>query len=444
MSDTNPPAPVDPPPANWRTTWLSRRRLIAGGVGLGLVATTGAAYLLLRGPGSEDAPMVIDKAGTVVSGQTVDRPIVIAANNVTLQRMTVRAGGTAVITVRAGFTGAVVTDSDLHCTTRETDGIVPGHYSATRVNTFGCRHPFVYGPNAPATITNSRQDGRPYPTGTGTLNPDTVPTPTPSGTGGPASPQPQAPPTPLSYWPGPTTTGVPPGTPLRDSGSLNLRKDGQIVSGLNINGCVNVYARNVIIRKSRISCTSTVYALRTYPTARNLVVEDVEINGNRKGSTAVCCADYTLRRVNIHSVGDGPRLGDRTNVVDSWIHDLTRVGNSHNDSLQTTGGADIVVRHNRLDTYNASTRDPMNACLMIGSTIVPLVDNLLFEGNYCNGGNYSIGIRTDLTASNVVIRDNKYGRDYRYGVVARPNHPGITWDRLTNVWFDNGQPVPIR
>ena len=290
------------------------------------------------------------------------------------------------------------------------------------------------------------------PLAEGTADPTAPSTPpAPPGTTGsasaPAAPDPlplvpQAlPPTPITYWPGPTTTGVPAGTVLVNSGSLTLRTDGQVVTNLNITGCVSVHARNVIIRKSRISCSSTTFSVLTYDTAVNLVLEDVEINGMNRNSTAVCCSNYTLRRVNIYNVIDGPRLTNNTTIVDSWVHDLYRVDASHNDTLQTTGGNNITIRHNRLEPYRASTGDPFNACLMIGSTTAPAVTNLIFTDNYCNGGNWSIGVRTDLVASNVSFRNNKYGRDYRYGIIARPNQAGIIWERTTNVWFDTGLPV---
>jgi hypothetical protein len=251
---------------------------------------------------------------------------------------------------------------------------------------------------------------------------------------------PSPPPTPISYWPSASTTGVPAGTVLRDSGSLALRTDGQLVTGLNITGCVTVYARDVRITRSKISCGSPAYAIRTMKSVVNLVVEDVEINGLGTNGVTICCGNYTLRRVNMHGMTDGPRLGTNTTVVDSYIHDLARISGSHNDTLQITGGVGAVVRHNTLQPHNPVTDDPMNACLMVGSETAPETRNLLFEDNYCNGGNWSIGIRRDLVAVNVVFRDNKFGRDYRYGIVARPQHPGITWES-NNVWFDNGQPI---
>jgi hypothetical protein len=239
--------------------------------------------------------------------------------------------------------------------------------------------------------------------------------------------------------PGPGNTGVPAGTTLRASGSVTVSTDGQVIDGLNINGCVFVNADDVVIRNSRISCGVT-YAIRTYE-ASNLVVEDTEIDGQGKIPVAVCCTDYTLRRVEVTNSVDGPRLGDNTVVEDSWIHNLARLPGTHNDTLQTTGASNIVVRGNTLQPYHAESGDPMNACLMIGSTTAPLVSNLRFEQNYCDGGNYSIGVRTDLTASNVQLRDNTFGRNHRYGVIARPSQSGITWDHDTNVYRDSLLPV---
>jgi hypothetical protein len=233
---------------------------------------------------------------------------------------------------------------------------------------------------------------------------------------------------------------VPAGTRLTNSGPLTLRRDGQVISNVHITGCVSVYARNVTIRRSKITCDSPTFAVRTFDTARDLVIEDVEIDGGGHNSTAVCCGDYTLRRANVHHTTDGPRLGPNSTVVDSWVHDLTRAPGSHNDTLQTTAGSTIVVRHNRLDAYRPSIGDPMNACLMIGSTSGPAVRDLLVEDNYCNGGNYSIGVRADLTGSDIRVRGNRFGRDYRYGVIARPRQVGIVWES-SNVWLDNGRPV---
>lgn len=277
----------------------------------------------------------------------------------------------------------------------------------------------------------------------GTPSPATAPPPTAArSTPSARSPDVSAPPTPIDYWPGPDSTGVPAGTTLHNqTGTLNLRKAGQVITGLDLTGCVNVYASNVQILRSRITCNSTTFAVRVMNGASGLMLQDVEINGRGGTAVAVCCSDFTLDRANIYNTIDGARLGNNTRVLNSYLHDLARLPGTHNDSLQTTGGSRILVQHNRIETYNPQLQDPFNSCLMVGSETAPALTDLLFTDNYCNGGNYSIGIRSDLVASDVRFIKNKYGRDYRYGVIARPSQPGICFERSTNVWFDNGQPV---
>jgi hypothetical protein len=288
-----------------------------------------------------------------------------------------------------------------------------------------------------------RSDG---PSGSGSRvgRPNLAPLPAASGGPGAAADNPvplATPPTPITYWPSAATTGVPVGAVLTNSGSLTLRTDSQVITNLNIVGCVTVTARNVTIQRSRITCNSTLYSIRTLSTAVNLIVTDVEINGQAINSAAVCCDNYTLRRVNVHHVIDGPRLGNNTRIIDSYVHDLSRIPNSHNDTLQITGANNILIQHNNLQPYNPITRDPANACLMMGSTTAPSTNNVLYQLNLCDGGNYSIGLRTDMIATNVVFKNNKYGHDYRYGVVANPTLRGVTWDKPTNVFFDTGLPV---
>ncbi|MEE6261872.1 hypothetical protein [Plantactinospora sonchi] len=241
---------------------------------------------------------------------------------------------------------------------------------------------------------------------------------------------------PLTQWPGPTSTGVPSGTALTPSGSVNLTRDGQVVTNLHVTGHVNVYARNVVIRRSKITADGAGFAIRTLGSATNLLVEDVEIDGRGQASAAVHLDDYTLRRVDIHHVRDGVRLGSRTNVVDCWIHDLVRAPGSHNDCLRLVDATDVLVRHNRLDAYRSSTSDPMNSCLLLGGA----VHNLRVEDNYFDGGAYTIAIRPGLVASNAVFQRNVFGRHHWFGIVTRPPRPGILW-HSSNVWFDSGRPV---
>lgn len=445
MTDTN-ATPLTEPPDLARQPGRSRRRTLLVGVFSVTAAVLAASgYLVFTTAGRPvlAAPLVLDQPAGVLWGQTVNRPIEVAADNVTIRRVKVRTGGAAAILVRAGVTGTLIEDTEIECTSAGTDGVAPGGYSALRVRVNGCREAFRQTDRAPATIVESEQDGKPYLGGGPSSSPDgPAPPPAPGEMADepPYAPA-AAPPTPITYWPGPANTGVPAGTALRNSGSLSLRTAGQVVTGLNIVGCVNVAAANVQILRSKITCDSPTYAIRTLAGTTNLLIQDVEINGMAKNSASICCSDYTLRRAKVYNMIDGPRLASNTRIFDSYLHSLARIAGSHNDVLQSTGGNNIIVRHNTLLSYNPATKDPFNSCLTIGSETAPSLTNLTFEDNYCNGGNYSIGISPRLVGSNIVFRNNKYGRDYRYGVVSGWNRPGVTWDRPTNVYFDNGRPV---
>ncbi|RKR88219.1 hypothetical protein BDK92_2527 [Micromonospora pisi] len=402
--------------------------------------------------GSRDGSMAIYKDGTVVDGAAINGYLHVRANNVTIKNSTIRYGGAShALRIFDGFSGTVIEDTKIHCGSARTNGVVFGNYTARRVQVFGCRHGFMYSDSAPATIVESTWNGKAVTAGAeigpapeapaeSTATPSARPSATRTTAPAPSSaPPPEAIGSIPESFPGPNNTGVPSGVTLKASGSINAVRDGQVFTGLDIKGCVTVTAKNVVLRKSRISCGG-LYSIRTKG-AVNLLVEDVEINGQGTNSAAVCCGDYTLRRVEITNTIDGPRLGNNTVIENSWIHHLSRASGSHNDALQTTGASNIVVRGNSLETYNPITRDPFNACIMIGSTTGPVVSNLTFENNYCNGGNYSIGIREDLNGSNIRFRQNVFGRDFRFGVVARPTQAGISWDKPSNVWADDRRPV---
>ncbi|MBF9131030.1 hypothetical protein I0C86_19000 [Plantactinospora sp. S1510] len=447
MTDTNAVPPIEPPDLARRADRTRRRALLAGAFTLTLVVLAASGYLVLTLAGApvRAAPLVLDQPAGVLWGQTVNRPIEVAADNVTIRRVKVRTGGGgAAITIRSGVIGTLIEDTEIRCTSAGTDGVAPGGYSALRVRVNGCRQAFRQTERHTATIVESEQDGKPYPGGELSSPIGPVPSPDPEADQmrdePPYAPA-AAPPTPITYWPSAANTGVPVGTALRNSGSLSLRTAGQVVTGLNIVGCVTVAAANVKIIKSKITCSSTTYSIRTLAGTTNLLIQDVEINGMGMNSASICCGDYTLQRANVYNMIDGPRLATNSKILDSYLHSLARVTGSHNDVLQSTGGNNVLVRHNTLLSYNAVTRDPFNSCLTIGSETAPTLTNLTFEDNYCNGGNYSIGISPRLVGSAILFRKNKYGRDYRYGVVSGWNRAGVVWERATNVYFDTGLPV---
>jgi hypothetical protein len=229
-------------------------------------------------------------------------------------------------------------------------------------------------------------------------------------------------------------TGVPAGVKLTVTGDLTVTTPGAVIDAKDIHGCLSIRADRVTVKRSRIRCAGD-YVVRTADDVTGVVLQDVEIDGTGSAATiAIGVTGYTLRRADVHGVGDGPRMGDNTVVEDSWIHGLVEGGGSHNDGIQSTGGHHLVIRGNRIENPKRQT-----SCILIGADLGDISD-VLVTGNLLNGGNYTVyaGADPGHTASNIRVTGNRFGRDAVYGPASVK--PGIVWE--DNVWHDNGKPVP--
>ena len=237
-------------------------------------------------------------------------------------------------------------------------------------------------------------------------------------------------------WPDASTTGVPAGTTLRPSGSLTVRRQAAVVSDLDVRGCLTIDADAVVVRRVRVRCGGEGYAVDVLPGHRGVLIEDVEIDGlGRPGMIAVGVAGYTLRRADVHGVGDGPRMGDRSTVEDSYIHDLAIGSGAHNDGIQSTGGRPLMIRHNRIVHRRAQT-----SCILLGADLGDIVDATV-KDNLLDGGNYTVyaGSSGGHVARGVRIIGNRFGRGFVYGP-ASLGRSGITWSG--NRWADSGRRIP--
>ena len=245
-----------------------------------------------------------------------------------------------------------------------------------------------------------------------------------------------------SSWPNASNTGVPAGTALKASGSITVSTAGTVISGLDINGCVDVKASNVVIKNSRITCGRTTPAVRVYSGVTNLLVEDSEIDGAGTSPACIGYGEYTLFRSNLHDCVDGVEVGRDTAIEYSYVHDLSRGSGTHDDAIQTLGGVNILIVGNTLQAYRADTDDPMNASIQTGHLNENLT-NALVAYNYMDGGNYTVNAGADSTngykISGYVFTGNRFGRDFRYGPVSELG-TGITFDS-SNVWADTGARV---
>lgn len=224
-------------------------------------------------------------------------------------------------------------------------------------------------------------------------------------------------------YPDETNTGVPVGTVLTDSGSLIITEDGSIVENLSILGSVSVIANNVTIRNCHIICDGT-YALENSGT--NLVVEDCEIEGsNELVVTSIGPNDYTIRRSNLHGAADGAKANSNVLIEDCFIHDLGVGVSTQNDGTQTTGGANVTLRHN---TYRLGNQlGLINACIQLGNEN-GANSNWLIEDNLLDGGGWTINTGSSPeTNTNMRILHNRFTRRAEYGA-------GFV---LGSTWFGN-------
>lgn len=257
----------------------------------------------------------------------------------------------------------------------------------------------------------------------------------------PASTQPPPSPTPSAAPEFPTadTTGVRPGVTLTDSESLVIDEPGTVIEGLRVRGRIEVRADDVVIRDTLVEGGGTHYPIRIGRGVKNVLIEHVEVHNEPGGGICIFfnSGSGTVRYANIHTATDGIRIqADDVTIEHSYIHDLKRIDGGHHDSIQIRSGHRVTIRGNSLLPYVERTDDPMNAAIQIGSvTKGPLVD-LTVEGNYMDGGNYTINGGTDLESASFV--GNYFGPHARYGVRSRMPAE-IVW--RDNVMAETGELV---
>lgn len=253
-------------------------------------------------------------------------------------------------------------------------------------------------------------------------------------------------------YPDASNTGVPAGVDLKKSGSIDASKDGQVIDGLDITGEINVTAKNVTIKNSRVTggrgagAADWVVILR--PGADNLTIKDSEIRTPAGSAQDIACVfnigdtKPTISRVDIHGCSAGVSSGGGL-VEDSFIHDMAAVpGLSHDVGIASNGGGGMTVRHNTV--FNQFDQTAAVAFYQdFGTQKNNLVeDNLLAGGGYCVYGGAGQNGRT----SNIRFIDNRFSRKYSptcgyYGVVASftLSDPGNAW--TGNYWDDTLEPI---
>ncbi|MBK7863792.1 MAG: hypothetical protein IPJ65_35340 [Archangiaceae bacterium] len=227
-----------------------------------------------------------------------------------------------------------------------------------------------------------------------------------------------------------TNTGVPPDTVLTASGPLTLTQDGQVLDGLDIDGCVVVRANDVTLRRSRIRCGGY-FGIEMQNGARGLLLEDVELDGTGfTNSRALVLSAGTARRLNIHHSWVAVTVSSGARLEQSYLHDLvsqTPIG------VDTQGGSQVVVTGNEIDL---APHTKGWAVFLTGAT-VPLA-HVEVSQNWLNGGDYPLWLGGGSAgSSDVVARKNRIGRVFGSG----PIHLISGAVQFETVFDDTGEAV---
>lgn len=237
--------------------------------------------------------------------------------------------------------------------------------------------------------------------------------------------------------PGPGNTGVPAGVQLRSVGEVNVTEAGTVLDGLRIN-CLRVRAPDVTVRNSFITCDEE--SPPVLVRGGSLTMVDSEVTSTGRADICVAHDSFVLVRVNVHNCLDGIRANGDVQVLDSWVHSLSRTPGSHNDTIQTMSGSNLRFEGNSLEPYRGDTDDPMNAAYIMKEDTGD-ISGVVFRNNYVNGGNFSLMLHGTRGGgfTDVVFSGNRFGRDHRYGVVATTGG-GIQWS--DNKYVD-GEAIPL-
>jgi hypothetical protein len=247
------------------------------------------------------------------------------------------------------------------------------------------------------------------------------------------------------------------------AGDVEITDDGAVLRDVDVRGAIHVRASDVRLlnfKARRVKFFDAPEEDRrknvTSPGRRNLLIEDAEIT-NPDGGTGITGGHMTVRRTEVHHMGaDAFNVNTDTVLEGNYVHHLGMDPDSHADGVSGTSRdgrpvLGVVIRGNNFDMGSHAVRGRpgarpqyvgfnSNAVIFLGlfgSAERPTI----VDGNWLNGGNYTV--TSGLPGSNIVYRDNRFGRDFNWGL----RHTHDRRQRFTpqnwsgNVWDDSGIPT---
>jgi hypothetical protein len=227
--------------------------------------------------------------------------------------------------------------------------------------------------------------------------------------------------------PGPDNTGpTNPGAMQVYNGILEVYQDGAVIENIHVIGQVRIYANNVTMRNFKVTgIFANTVALRVEVGTTGTVLEDGEIIATAYWVDGLGTYNTTARRLDIHQVHDGIKVGDGSIIEDCWIHALGYGGGGHSDGIQT--GADnwpVIIRRNFIDaTWSTSALNGVGT-------------NWIVEDNWLYGWAWTIFYQS-FEITNTQVLNNRFGGT---GTPDRTRPATVTW--TGNVWDQTDEPIP--
>jgi hypothetical protein len=271
----------------------------------------------------------------------------------------------------------------------------------------------------------------------------------------------------LGDWPGPHNAGLSNSSLLTDfnfPGSTKIYTitvDGTTLENLRIDGQINIKANNVTIRNCRIIGEQWYGILINSGTG--ILIDHCEIgktysNGikgigaiARDDGTPLTRVEYTIQYCYFHHVEDGINVGQAASlsaayheaiIQNNYITDLIEIpGVTHNDGIHCEGPAkNFYIRNNNIQNVDQQT-----SCIYFRNTY-GVIDNLVIEHNFLNGGQYTFYLRGDTSGNNfsftnVTIKENYFGRDYLSLLFSPDTSNPVPFQASGNVWFDTEKSI---
>jgi hypothetical protein len=272
-------------------------------------------------------------------------------------------------------------------------------------------------------------------------------------------------------WPGTHNTGVPGSARLTSvSGDRTITRDGAVVDGWNVDGCILVGGLGVTIKNTQARCVSLVSNSRArycHPSESSAVRELTECTvvpglsdrpGAGKprltirnstidckgvpGATGTGIGDRNLKvvRVEIRGCENGMDADSFVKVKNSLIHDLyqSAEGDPHTDGIQSGVGISLRFVHNVIYGFGTGCTYPSGAAGCNGTSALILggqpdlvsVTHVTVSRNILAGGAYTLYCPI-LATSDFVISENRFSEVYspkvgEYGAMTNCGRPGIT------------------